>query len=94
MKTPDRSKTTIVRKYGVRGARRFASIWFPIRYASLTGFTAGLWILSPQFTGTWRRALLGSIFALLVIVAATVLTRIRSPYLASIKELGAKQRTA
>ena len=94
MKTPDLSQTSLVRKYGARGARRFARVWFPAMYAMLTSSTAGLWIFGSEFTGGWQRTLLGFIIATLVVTAASVLTRMRCEFLAGIDQLDAKQKNA
>jgi hypothetical protein len=94
MKTPDLSKTTLVRKYGAHGARRFARIWFPALYAMLTASAAGLWIFGSEFTVSWQwqRTVLGFLIAALVVTAASVLTRMRLEFLAGIEQLEAKPR--
>jgi len=94
MKTPDLSQTSLVRKYGARGARRFARIWFPALYAMLTASTAGLWAFAPEFNGGWQRPVLGFFIATLVVTAASVLTRMRCEFLAGIDQLDAKQKNA
>lgn len=59
----------------------------------LTAITAALWILSPEFTGTWwRRAILGFLIASLVVIAASVLTRMRLEFFAGIEPLEASER--
>ena len=64
MKTSDISETPVVRKYGVRGAKLFARIWFSFMYAFLAAATAGLWILGPEFPAGWSRVLIGVLPAL------------------------------
>ena len=66
-------------------------------YSLLAAFSAGFWVLSPdspEFTGTWRRAFLGSLVTVLVIIAASVLTRMRLEYLGGIEQLERNQKTA
>lgn len=94
MKTPDLSETSLVQKYGARGARRFAKIWFPTLYVMLTASTAGLWVFGPEFTGGWQRPVLGFLMATLVVTAASVLTRMRLEFLAGIEQLEAKPKAA
>ena len=94
MKTPDLSVTSLVQKYGARGARRFARIWFPAMYAMLTASAAGLWIFGPEFTGGWQRPFFGFLVATLVVTATSVLTRMRLEFLAGIEQLEAKQKAA
>ena len=94
MKTADLSVTGLVQKYGARGARRFARVWFPAMYAMLTSSTAGLWIFGSEFTGGWQRTLLGFIIATLVVAAASVLTRMRLEFLTGIEQLETKPKTA
>ena len=93
MKTPDLSETTLVRKYGAHGARRFARIWFPALYAMLTASAAGLWIFGSEFTVGWQRTVLGFLIATLVVTAASVLTRMRLEFRAGIEQLEAKPKT-
>ena len=93
MKTPDLSKTPFVQKYGVRGARWHGRICFAALYAMLTAITAALWIFSPEFEGTWRRAILGILIAILVVIAASVLTRMRLEFFAGVEQLEASERT-
>ena len=94
MKTPDLSVTSLVRKYGAHGARRFAKTWFSATYAMLTAAAAGLWILGPEFTGGWKRPVFGFIIATLVVTAASVLTRMRLEFFAGIEQLESKPKAA
>jgi hypothetical protein len=55
---------------------------------------AGLWIISPEFTGTWPRAIFGSVVAVLVVAAASLLTRMRLEFFAGIDRLEAKPNVA
>jgi hypothetical protein len=93
MKTHDLSQTPIVRRYGTHGARWFARIWFPLLYVLLAALTAALWIYSPEFTVTWQRIFIGSMAGLLVVAAASRLSRMRLEYLASLELLEAERRT-
>jgi len=90
MKTPDISKTLIVKTFGARGARRFAAIWFPALYAMLTVSTAGVWIIRPDFADRWPTTILGLLIAVLVVTAASLLTRMRLEFFAGIERLEAK----
>jgi uncharacterized BrkB/YihY/UPF0761 family membrane protein len=92
MKTPDIAQKELVRRYGLRGVKLFARLWFAALYGMLIVCGAGLWILAPEATGSWRRVLFGSIVAVLVIVAASVLTRMRLRYFAGIERLESQQR--
>ena len=60
----------------------------------LTASNAGLWVVSPEFTGGWQRPVLGFLIATLVVTAASVLTRMRLEFLAGIEQLEAKPKTA
>lgn len=91
MNTPDLSTTTVVLKFGPRGARLYGGIWFAALYSMLTASTAALCILSPEFSHTWRRVLFGSIVAVLVVVAASVLTQMHVKFFAGIKQLEASR---
>ncbi len=51
-------------------------------YGMLTACGAGLWIVAPEVTATRRRVPFGSLVAVLVIVAASVLTQMRLKYFA------------
>ncbi|HEY6169699.1 MAG TPA: hypothetical protein VI454_16795 [Verrucomicrobiae bacterium] len=92
MKTPDLSETPIVRKYGARGARRFAKVWFPALYAMLIASSAGIWIFGLELTGGWQRPALGLLIATLVVTAASGLTRMRLEFFAGIEQLEAKPK--
>ncbi len=93
VKTPDTAQKELIRRYGVRGVKVFAGIWFAVLYGMLTACGAGLWMLAPEATDTWRRVLFGTLVAILVIVAASVLTRMRLRYFAGIERLESQQRT-
>jgi hypothetical protein len=87
MKTQDLSQTALVRKFGVRGARLFGRIWFPVMYLFLIALTAGFLILSPTFGAGWRDMVVGCLVAVLVVTAAALLTRMRLEFLAGIEKL-------
>lgn len=90
MKAPDISQMPIVKRFGVRGARLFAKMWFSIMYLALVAVTAGFWIVGPEFPEGWRRILLGCLVGALVVFAASLLTRMRLKLLAEIAELEAR----
>ena len=82
--TLDISERQLVRRYGVRGAKLFARIWFPLVYVSLIALDAGLWVVGPEFTTGRPRILCGCLIGALTVVAASLLTRMRLQYLAAI----------
>lgn len=94
MKTPDLSQAPIVKRYGVRGAKLFAKTWFPLMYLMLAAITAWLWTVSPEFVGERRRFIIGFIVGVLVVIAASLLTRMRLKYLAGIEQLEARGKRA
>ena len=87
MKTSDISQTPLVRKYGVRGAKLYLSLWFPFMYALLIAFTTALWVVAPEFVKGWRRVLFGCLVCGLTVLAASLLTRMRLGFLAGIELL-------
>jgi hypothetical protein len=94
MKLSDLLWTPIVRRFGARGARWYGRVVFAWLYAMLIFFTARLWIHSQDFAsaGTVRGVLFGSIVAVLVVVAASMLTKMRIEYFASIERFVSGQR--
>ena len=94
MKTMDISDTPLVRRYGLRGAKLFARLWFPLLYVSLIALTTCLWVVVPEFALGWRRAFSGCLVGGLVVVAASLLTRMRLEYLAAIEVLETQGRPA
>src|ERR1017187_4590313 len=88
MKTSDIADSLVVRKYGVRGARIFARLWFPFMYVLLTAVAAASWFLAPEMaTSGGDRIFFGCIVGGLTVLAASVLTRMYLRFLAEIKEL-------
>lgn len=57
-------------------------------------FTARLWVHSQDFTvaEAWRRIVFGLIVAVLVVVAASILTKMRIEYFTSIERFVSSQR--
>ena len=94
MKTSDISQTPIVKRFGVRGAKLYAKIWFSVLYLMLIAITAGFWIVEPEFAAGWRRILVGCFVGALVVFAASLLTRMRLKFLAEIEQLEARGKTA
>jgi hypothetical protein len=92
MKAPDISQTPIVKKFGVRGAKLFAKIWFSIMYLALVAITAAFWIVWPEFAEGWRRIFFGCFVGALVVFAASLLTQMRLKYLAAIEQLEIREK--
>ena len=87
MKTSDISQTPLVQRYGVRGAKFFARIWFSLLYVFLIALSATSWIVGPEFATGWRRVFTGCLVGALTVIATSLLTRMRLEYLAAIKRL-------
>jgi len=94
METPNISQTPLVRRYGTRGAKLFARLWFPLLYAMLIALNATFWIVGPEFRPGWRRTLFGSVVGTLTVVAASLLTRMRLQYMAAIERLETRGKAA
>jgi len=94
MKTPDISETPLVRRYGVRGARLFARLWFPLLYVFLIALTMGLIVVGPEFVAGSRRIFIGSLAGGLIVLAASLLTRMRLEFLAAIERLESREKVA
>jgi hypothetical protein len=93
MKTSDISQTPIVKRLGIRGAKRYAKIWFSILYLMLVAVTAGFWIVGPEFAAGWRRIVVGCFVGALIVFAASLLTRMRLKFLAEIEQLESQVKT-
>jgi hypothetical protein len=87
IKTTDISQTPLVRRYGARGAKLFARIWFSLLYVFLIGLTATLPVVGPELAAGWRRIFVGCLAGGLVVFAASLLTRMRLEYFAAIERL-------
>ena len=94
MKTSDISQTPLVRRYGVRGAKLFARLWFAFLYVILIALTAALPVVGPEVQLGWRRVFIGCLAGGLVVLATSLLTRMRLQYLAAIERLEAGERAA
>ena len=94
MKAPDTTQSLIFKRYGVRGLKLFAKIWFPILYLILIVLAAGFWIASPEFPDGWRRVLVGCFVGALIVFASSLLTRMRLKFLAEIKQLESQEKTS
>ncbi len=70
----------------------FARIWFPALYLQLVVLATALWIYSPESTVTWQRICVGAFATVLVVAAASRLSRMRLEYMASLEQLEAAQR--
>jgi hypothetical protein len=87
MKSPDIAQTPIVKRFGIRGAKLYAKIWFSILYLMLVAVTAGFWIVGPDFAAGWCRIVVGCFVGALIVFAASLLTRMRLKCLAEIEQL-------
>jgi len=94
MKMSDISETQMVRRYGLRGAKLFAWIWFPLMYVFLIAVTAGLCTVGPEFVAGWRRVFFGFFIGALAVVAASMLTRMRLEYLGAIERIERRSKAA
>ena len=94
MKTSDIAETQIVRRYGLRGAKIFAWIWFPLMYVFLIAVTAGLWTVGPEFVAGRHRVFLGCFIGALTVAAASMLTRMGLQYLAAIERVERRSKSA
>jgi len=90
MKTSDIAETPLVRKYGVRGARLFARLWFALLYGSLVALTTGIFVFAPELGSGRPRVFLGLLAGGLVVLAAALLTRMRLEFLVAIEQLEAR----
>jgi len=77
----------------VRGAKLFARLWFPSLYILLIAPTAALWAVALELAMGWRRIFFGCLVGGLAVLAASLLTRMRLRYLASIERLECGGRT-
>ena len=94
MKTADIAQTPIVKRFGVRGAKLYAKMWFSILYLMLIALTAGFfWFVGSDFAEGWRRLVVGCVVGTLVVVATSLLTRMRLQFLAEIEQLEPQVRT-
>ena len=94
MKTPDISETPLVRRYGVRGARLFARLWFALLYVFLVALTTAIFVFAPELANGRHRVFLGLLAGGLVVLAAALLTRMRLEFLAAIERLEARGKVA
>lgn len=94
MKLTDIEQTPLVRKYGIRGARLFARLWFSLMYVVLVSLTGALWIVGAEIAAGWRRLVFGGMLAILSVVAASLLTRMCLMYWAGIEALEARGQSA
>jgi hypothetical protein len=78
----------------VRRAKLFTRVWFPLMYVVLIALNAGLWVAGPEFAEGWRRISLGCIIGALIVVAASLLTRMRLQYLAAIDRVETRGKAA
>lgn len=91
---PDSSQTPIVKRFGVRGAKLYGTICFAVMYLMLVAVTAGFCFIGPEFASGWRRVVVGCFVGVLVVFAASLLTRMRLKFLAEITELEIREKVA
>lgn len=91
MRTSDISETPLVRRFGIRGAKLFARLWFPFLYAFLIAVSAGLFVFAPEFPMGWPRIFIGGFVGGLVVIAASLLTRMRLGFLSAIERLETRE---
>lgn len=94
MKSSEISQTPIIKRFGVRGAKFFAKIWLSMMYLALVAVSAGFWVAGPEFAAGWRRIFVGCFVGALVVVGASLLTRMRLKFLAEIAKLEARGKMA
>jgi hypothetical protein len=94
MKAPDITQSPMFKRYGVRGLKLFAKIWFPVLYLMLIAVTAGFLIVGQEFAGGWRRIFLSCFVGTLIVFASSLLTRMRLKFLAEIEQLESQGKTA
>ncbi len=92
MKTSDISQTALIRRYGVRGGKLFARLWFSLLYIILIALAAALPVVGPEVAPGWSRIVVGCIAGALIVLAASLLTRMRLEFMASIERLEAGER--
>ncbi len=90
MKTSDISQTPLIRRFGLRGGKLFAHLWFSVLYVFLVALAAALPVVGPQVPAGWRRIVVGCIAGALIVLAASLLTRMRLEFLAAIERLEAR----
>jgi hypothetical protein len=93
MKTSDISQTALIRRYGVRGSKLFARLWFSLLYVFLIALAAALPVVGSEIAAGWGRIVLGCIAGTLIVLAASLLTRMRLEFLACIERLEDGERT-
>ena len=87
MKAPDISQTALIRRFGIRGGRLFARLWFSVLYVFLIALAAALPVVGPVIAPGWRRVVVGCVAGALIVLAASLLTRMRLEFLASLQRL-------
>jgi hypothetical protein len=93
MKAPDIAQTPIVKRFGIRGAKLYAKIWFSVLYLMLVAVTAGFWVVGPEIATGWGRIVVGCFIGALIVFATSLLTRMRLKFLAEIEQLESQIKT-
>jgi hypothetical protein len=94
MKAPDISKTFIVQRFGVGAAKLYGAVWFSFLYIMLVPVTAGFWVAGQEIADGWRQIGVSCFFGVLVVFAASHLTRMRLKFLSEMAELESPEKSA
>lgn len=95
MNASDISQTPIVRRFGVRGARLWAKVWFSVMYLMLAAVAVGLCLVGPElFAAGWRGIFAGCLAGALLVFATSFLTQMRLRILAELAELETRKKMA
>lgn len=81
------TNTPLVRRFGIRGAKLFARIWFPAAYLVIIVLVTILWLAVSDAIPGSDRLVFGAIVTTFAVMATAVLTRMRLEYWASIEKL-------
>jgi hypothetical protein len=85
MKTTGTMQTPVMKRFGPRGARVFGWLWFSAMHLMLIAVVVGWWMASAEIPGGWRRVVAGCIVGSLIVLAASLLARMRLKYFGEIE---------
>jgi hypothetical protein len=92
MTVPDISETPLVRRFGVPGARLFARLWFPLLYVVLIALAALFFVFITEFPAGSSRVFIGLLVGGLIVLAASILTKMRLEYWAAVHRLESQSK--